>query len=447
MLLKLKSLIHLPPFMHGPWLILKVIYQDVNRGDVFKHASAMAYVTLLSLVPSIAAVFSLVSVFSPFWGGGGELMGKLKAFILSNLAQGSGEQAIQYFESFIANLDVAKIGITGFVGIMVSLILLLRNIERALNEIFHVTKERNIFSRFVNFWTFVTLGTFIAGISIGVLSGFNLSNLNPFQNTEIQRGFGEWMTPKIATFVFFTLLYKVTPNTFVPTKFAAIGAVVAGVLFSTASSFYGVFATKFTNYQAVYGALAAVPLFLLWLYLIWVIILVGGVVTQRAMVGFDLEQTEKDLATNATNAVERHRDHQLQDTIPLVLLMLVYQQFLKGGGKGLRLADIRRDCHLPEPWLIEGIELLEQLGYIAKAFASESGFTNDTEEFFPTFPPDSLKVADVLQKFRADAANWLEQWRHQLGIKHQRIIDAYWQHDQTVDRSLTVSDLIARARS
>jgi membrane protein len=442
--IKAKVLAILPEQLRGPLYGAQILYQDVDRADVFKHASAMAYVTLFSLVPSIAAVFSLVSVFSPFWGSSGELMGKFKGLILENLAQGSGEQAIQYLESFIGNLDVAKIGISGFAGIMVTLILLLRNIERALNQIFHVSKERNLISRFVNFWTFVTLGTFIAGIAVGVLSGFNLNNLNPFGDAGVQHGFFEWLTPKLSAFVFFTLLYKVTPNTFVPIKYASIGAVIAAILFSLASSGYGVFARQFSNYQAIYGALAAVPLFLMWLYLIWLIILLGGVVVSRMMTGFHLEKSDELLKFAAKNSVEKLRNHRLQDAFPFVLLTMIYRCFGQAAGKGLKLNDLRSSLQLPDDWLLESIDVLEQLGLIVRATSAQGDADSQggSGEFFPAFPANRLKLIDVMNLMHSDAAKWFEAWSPSIQIPHQKLVRNYWNKEFPRGDSTTVQDLL-----
>ncbi len=442
--IKARILALLPEQLRGPLFAAQILYQDVERADVFKHSSAMAYVTLFSLVPSIAAVFSLVSVFSPFWGSSGELMGKFKGLILENLAQGSGEQAIQYLESFIGNLDVAKIGITGFAGIMVTLILLLRNIEQALNQIFHVSKERNLISRFVNFWTFVTLGTFIAGIAVGVLSGFNLNNLNPFGDAGVQHGFFEWLTPKLSAFVFFTLLYKVTPNTFVPLKYASIGAVLAALLFSVASSGYGVFARQFSNYQAIYGALAAIPLFLMWLYLIWLIILLGGVVISRMMTGFHLEKSDEFMKFNAKDSVEKLRNHRLQDTFPFVLLTMIYRCFGQAAGKGLKLNELRTSLQLPDDWLLEAIEVLEQLGLIVRAANAQNDIDTQASgsEYFPAFPANRLTVADVLGRLQNDATKWFETWSPSMQISHQKLVASYWNKSFPRGDATTVQDLL-----
>lgn len=297
-------------------------------------------------------------------------------------------------------------------------------------------------SRVVNFWLFLTMGTFVAAISLGVLSGFDLSNLNPFENSELQQGFLEWVIPKLSIWMFFGLLYKVTPNTFVPAKSAAIGAIVSATLFTVASNFYGVFATKFTSYQAVYGALAAIPLFLMWLYLIWVIILVGGVVTSRSMVGFDLEQTEKDLQVVASSSLEKHRDHQLQESLPLVLLLLIYKEFAKAIGHGLSLNNLRKSSHLPESWLIEGLDILEQMGFIVKTSKVVDDFSGESVEYFPAFPSESLLIKDVIHKFRSEAAAWLQRWHEQLGINHQSIIDVYWRRKSDLAEATTMRDLV-----
>ena len=118
-------------------------WKDIQRCDVFHHAYSMAYVSLLSLIPSLSAIFAVLSLFSPLLESDSQFIGDVRRFLLEHLASGSGAQVVSQIEGFLQNLDVRKIGLTGFAGTLVTLILLLKQIEMALNRIFQV-KNRGI---------------------------------------------------------------------------------------------------------------------------------------------------------------------------------------------------------------------------------------------------------------------------------------------------------------
>lgn len=397
------------------WFILgaKTILGDMERCDLFKHASAMAYVMLLSIVPSLAAIFSLISVFSPLLGEEGGILLKVKELVLSNLAASSGEQVMGYIQNLIQNLNVAQIGITGLIGILVSLILLLRQIELALNRIWLVKKERNIFTRFIYFWTFVTLGTFILGLAFGALTGFNLKQYMPFDGevVTIDKTFLQFLTPKLAIVAFFIMLYKVVPNTFVPFKHALIGAVPSALMFIIASNTYGTFTAKFTNYQAVYGALAAIPLFLMWLYILWLIILFGAVIAWRSQQGFTFKKEVSEEIK--ISPLERFRNHQLQSLTPLVTISLIYQKFSQANGEGATGQDIANETHLPTSWVLEALEILEDRKYVIRAKTADSVENDDAlrARYFPTLPPSKLSVLSFAEGLSESMINWLEEWK------------------------------------
>lgn len=417
----------------------KILYGDMERCDLFKHASAMSYVTLFSLVPSLAATFTLVALFKPFLGEDSVLFMKLKSFVLSNLAAGSGETVIQYLENFLANLDLTKIGLTGFVGIIISLVLLLRQIELALNRIWMVKRPRNIFARFVYFWTIVTLGTFVIGLAIGILSGFNLGNILPFLNpghtASASHGFLSSLSPWIACWVLFTLLYKVVPNCHVPLKFAALGALPASIFLILASRLYGFYAGHLTNYKAVYGAVAALPVFLLWLYIIWCIVLLGAVVAWRSEQGFELSEDMDDESPHLT-PIEKYRNHQLQALVPYMALVGVYQRFTEGGGKGITPGEMAIRWNIPLPWIEEAVEILleKRLIVLAGCLGPEQDLRE--REMFPAFPADSATVAKFHESLSEPTRQWFNEWKHQWPTDIKSLIQQIWERGGAVELNL-----------
>ncbi len=402
----------------------------MSRADVFKHASAMAYVTLLSIIPSLAAIFALVSLFSPLLGSDSGILIKVRDFILGNLAAGTGEQAMRYIEGFLGNLDMTKIGLSGLVGLMVSLILLLRQIELALNKIWLVNKERNIITRFIYFWTFLTLGTFLLALVFGLLAGSQIQNFINFgEIIAVQRGFFSKALPWIASAFFFFLLYKIVPNCFVSTRQAAFGAIPALILFNIASKFYATFATQFTSYQAIYGALAALPLFLMWLYIVWLIILFGALLSWRAQQGFHLPDDDEETIRELTPH-EKLRDHEIQSLVPYLVMLIVLYQHRRSEGKGTSGNEIADLLNMPPHWIHEAADFLLERGYVILAQADDMDQHHNvtTGRLYPAFSGESLTTDNLLAAMTDDARQWLQTWRHELPLDLQSSLDAHLVH-------------------
>lgn len=385
----------------------KSLYDDMDRADLFRHAAAMAYTSLLSLVPSLAAFFALVSLFTPMVGADAALIFQIKKAILQRLTAGTSLELIQYLERFLSNLNFGRIGFTGFIGILISLILLLRQIELAFNAIFGVYRERNFFRRFINFWTFVTLGTFIVSLAIGIAAGFSLENL--FYMGRIKPAWFSWAkTFSAAGLIFFyLLLYKIGPNCSIRTRNAAIGALIASVLFTLANEFYGRFIGTFTNYRAVYGALAAIPTFLLWLYIIWIITLFGAVVVWRLQKGFLSEDYRVYVA--GLSPKDRRQNHLMQHLTSVVVLALIYKSFRKNE-QGIRGYRLCKESALPDRWVADAIEYLLEKKMITMQQHTTRSEHGDllAATYFPTRPAEFVPINALIQDDHEDLAQSIE---------------------------------------
>jgi len=425
---------------------LKVILDDVNRIGMLKQAEAMAYTTLFSLVPSLAVVFTLVSLFIPFMGEQSALLSKVHSFILENLAAGSGEQAVKYLSNFIANLDIKKIGITSFAALIATFVLLLRQIEMALNRIWNVTEVRNMFIRFIYFWTFLTLGVFAAAIVIGAASSMHLDSLYAFlgikEEVEATTSlFGDFFR-SIATwagiFCFFFLLFKVVPNTTVTARQAAFGALVASLMFHQGGRLYAYYISGFSKYASVYGALAAVPVFLMWLYLSWVIILFGALVSWRVAQGLPRQESEESFTT-AETPLERLRNAHLQGILPLIVLLTVYHKFREGTGTGLTTMELAHKMKLPLSWIQDALDVLGKRNLIVTTISQESS------AFFPAFPDQKLSLDVAYSELTRGAQEWMAGWKNDLPLDVQAKLRAIAKvANLNLDRlkTSTIADLI-----
>jgi YihY family inner membrane protein len=159
------------PVSLGPfWSFLRTLAEDIGQTNLLIHASSMAYMTLGSIIPLLALTFAIVSAFQPIAVADADWLTTFKILILENLAPQSAENMVRVLETFLANLDVAKIGLTGFLTLTVLIILLLRDIEVTLNSIWQVPQTRSFVKRFMFFWITTTLGALCLSIVFAAFS-------------------------------------------------------------------------------------------------------------------------------------------------------------------------------------------------------------------------------------------------------------------------------------
>lgn len=405
---------------------LSLLWQDMSEKDVFNHAYAMAYVTLFSLIPSLAATFALISLFTPLFGENSSLIVEGRQLILKHLATGSGEQAISYLENFLSNTDFKKIGITGFAGTVFTLILLLRQIEMALNRIFEIDQPRPIFIRFVYFWTFLTLGTFSLALTVGALSSTSWGS--KYLEVSVSLRILNDLISLLGIFAFFFSLYKVVPNRYIPLKKAAAGGIVAALLFSLAVRFFSLYIGSFTRYQAIYGALAAVPIFLFWLYVVWCITLLGGAVTKRAMDG--LHEHDKELKNEHPHLEEAY----FHSFLPFLVLVKVYESFEKNKGTGADSSLIARDLCVSVSSVRKALHQLVSAELVLPS-QPEILAAAAQATYFPRLPLDQVSYRTMKERLIGDENKWI-LCTHLLSSQHQAYLNLLQNLFKGEDRAL-----------
>lgn len=416
----------LPPFLIKVIIVIQTLFRDMINCDLLKQASVMAYVTIGSLVPSLVAFFSLISVFTPVLGHDSKLINELQNFVISNLAQGTGDQVALILRNFLTNLDIAQIGITMFAGFLVTLIFLLKRIEVTFNRVWLVRTERSMFARFIYFWTFITLGAFIASLAVGFASDFSLSSFVPFMDEANIIQEKSWIAKKIMSvatgYAFLVCLYIIVPNCKVKFKEASIGAIFSSIMFVTAAGVFSLYAEVFSKHK-IYGALAALPLFLTWLYYIWVIVLLGSVISWRIQQGFPFEKNKESEEQDKT-PFQKLRNLRLRSLFPFFVLMGVYKKFLQSEGTGLKGTELKKLFNVSPEWIVESLELLENLGYIAPVGDSNRDVLGDymSRQFFPRFSPTTLKVEKIKLELLPNIIENKDQWSEDLDSEYVNIM-------------------------
>ncbi|MEI8644106.1 virulence factor BrkB family protein [Pseudoalteromonas sp. Hal040] len=247
--------------------------QYLNRcidDQITVNAGYLAYVTLLSIVPLVAVG---VAIFSAFPGFESTLV-TIENFLFTNLVPTSSDVIKEHISAFAGNANkMTAVGV-GFLA-AVSL-LLIRNVDATLNRIWRIKKKRPMMISFAVYWMVLSLGPVLLGASIGVTS--YIVSLVSFADQGIPgfSGFLLKLLPYIISMVGFIMLYTLVPNTRVPFRAAIPGALFAAMLFELTKKGFALYISHFPSYEVIYGALATIPILFVWVYLSWVVVLLGA---------------------------------------------------------------------------------------------------------------------------------------------------------------------------
>lgn len=235
-------------------------------------ASSLTFTTLLSLVPVITVALTLISAFPVF----ASLTGAIEEFVFDNMVPDAAELVFQYSDQFAEN--AAKLTTVGIIFLAVTAVMMLLTIDGAFNEIWRVQRPRPLVQRLVVYWTLITVGPILMGASLSLTSWLVSISVGWVKDVP-GAGMAILKTVPVGlTSLALALLYFFMPKRSISAKDALIGGVFAGILLEFMKHGFGYYITNFPTYKLVYGAFAAVPVFLMWLYLSWLIVLLGAVV-------------------------------------------------------------------------------------------------------------------------------------------------------------------------
>ena len=235
-------------------------------------ASSLTFTTLLSLVPIITVAVTLMSAFPVF----GALTTALKIFLLQNMLPQSANAIVQYAQQFTAN--AARLTAVGLGFLSFTAILLLITIDRAFNQIWRVRRARSVMQRVVVYWTLLTVGPVLVGASLSITSWLVARSVQLVGGIPGAALVMLTLVPFLLTSLALALLYLTMPNRRIAPRDAVLGGFIAGFAFEVMKRGFAFYIASFPTYKLVYGAFAAVPVFLVWIYLSWLVVLTGALV-------------------------------------------------------------------------------------------------------------------------------------------------------------------------
>ena len=336
----------LPALYRHTTHLLRFAYRVLERFIVDKciqRASALAYASLLAIVPMVALGFSIFTSFQAF----DAVSGHVRHFLLEYLVPTS-QKAVEAYLGSVADKTTA-ISVFGVIGLLFTATALLNTVEEAFNSIWRITRARAWLSKFITFWATLTLAPVLIGASMTITSYFAALPLL----RHVAEGAGylsqlpfllPWMMSSLALAALYTLL----PNTTVLFRYAFVGGLVGGSLFEWTKIGFAFYVTKVANYEKLYGALSTLPIFLIWLYLVWIIVLLGS------EIAFCMQHPEQ-----STRQRNRFIQPGLRQFYSHLILLRAAQALERGDT--LSLTDLLAETDVPENILQEWLDRLAEL--------------------------------------------------------------------------------------
>lgn len=361
-----------------------VMIRDMGDGQLNLRAMSLVYTTLLSLVPLLAISFSVLKGFG--------VHNKIEPFLMNFLAP-MGEPGVEVATRIIGFVDNIKVGVLGSVGLgllVYTVVSLMQKIENAFNFVWHVPTDRSMGRRFTGYLSVLLIGPLLVFSSLGITASMTASplvqTLITYQPFGWLLALGGKLLPYLLVVLAFAFMYLYLPNTRVRVGSAMVGALVSGVLWETLGWAFTNFVVASTSYTAIYSAFATLILFMMWLYLSWLVLLMG------ASVAFYHQHPECLMPV-------RERDirlsPRLREKLALVAMTLIARHFYRG----------------LEPWTPQGLAQALRMPMIAVDSTVDAlevkGFVRRTSDqparLFPARPLEATTANDVLEAVRAAA--------------------------------------------
>jgi membrane protein len=351
------------------------VFRRFYEERALQTAGSLTYTTLLSLVPLITVALAVASAFPVF----DEAIDALQLFLLENVlpdARGIDTIADQ-ITSFTKNAGrLTAIGLAVFV---VTAVMLMMTIDVSLNRLFRVQRQRPLLQQVLMYWAVLTLGPVLIGASLSMTSfavGASFGWLRLGQVADIVLG----VLPFVFTCLALTLLYVLVPYRAVKARDALIGGILAGIAFEFAKRGFAIYLARFPTYTLIYGAFATIPIFLVWLYMSWVVVLAGATLT--AMLPAYRFAEGKPIPG---------RD--FKDALAVLSVLARAQD--KGGP--VRLAQISNQVRLMPHRCEAALERAARLGWAVRT---------DKDSWVLARDADAVSVADIYKAFAFDAETW-----------------------------------------
>ncbi|MDX9875071.1 MAG: YihY family inner membrane protein [Spongiibacteraceae bacterium] len=258
------------PQLRTAFSFIAYLWQRVDEDDCLHSASALTYISLFALVPLVTVAYAMLGAVPVF----ADLGERIQVLIFTHFVPSTGEEIANYLSQF--SEQARNLRAAGIAVLMVTAITTMMKIEQTLNHIWRVPRGRSMLSSLLLYWAVLSFGPLLVGLAFAITT-YLMSFRSVLDRVDLL-GISSmlWtLAPWLLTSSAFALLFAAVPNCRVPARHALLGGAVAGLCFEVAKYLFARIVAH-ASYQMVYGAFAALPLFLLWIWLSWAILLAGA---------------------------------------------------------------------------------------------------------------------------------------------------------------------------
>jgi len=365
---------------HFPWRGTLLMLRDRFREDhMGLTASSLTFTTSIALVPFFTVALAVFTAFPMF----SNMQGALQAWLIDSLIPDNiARQVLGYLTQFSSQAN--KLGAAGLGILLVTAIALILTIDRTLNGIWRVKKPRPFAQRVLIYWSAITLGPVLLGASLALTASVVTTTSGLVGTLPFSLRF------LLSTFQFFLIaaglaaLYRYVPNTYVKWTHAWVGGVFAAAGIELAKKALALYLGKVPAYSMIYGAFATLPILLVWIYLAWVIVLLGAVITAY-------------LPSLLAGVARRGTGHgwQFQLAVEVLQRLSSLRRTTQLGCSASSLAQaLQIDVLQLEPVL----ETLTELGWIGQLMPNTDAGTDEESSYILLADPEQTLLEPLLQR-------------------------------------------------
>jgi len=372
-----------PPAKRFLWRTMKLLFvlvREFSNGQLNLRAMSLVYTTLLSMVPLIAVSFSVLKAF--------DVHNQIEP-VLYNLVEPLGDKGGEIVTTILAFVENMKVGVLGSVGLaflLYTVISLIQKIENAFNYVWQAKSERSLSRRFSDYLSVIMVGPVLVFSAMGITA--SLMNSDLVQQVRDIAPLGTLLilltnlVPFILVVLAFTFVYMFVPNTHVKFTSALVGALVGGGLWQFTGMAFAQFAASSTNYAAIYSSFAILVLFMIWIYLSWLILLIGAQVAYYYQNPHQVRLSNQRLPLHG----------RFREQMALLMLYWITRHFIHED-KPLTLEDLSKLTSLSGERVGEILQQLQDKNLVAES-------SSEPPAFLLLHDPATLPVAGLMAILR-----------------------------------------------
>ncbi|MFU8763039.1 MAG: YihY/virulence factor BrkB family protein [Haliea sp.] len=403
---------------------LFVLVREISSGQLTLRAMSLVYTTLLSMVPLLAVSFSVLKAFG--------VHNQIEP-LLYNLVEPLGEQGNELVLNILGFVENMKVGVLGSLGmalLLYTVISLIQKVEASFNHVWHAETSRTLSRRFSDYLSVIMVGPVLVFVAMGLTASMMNStvmqavmNVEPFGSLLLLLS---QLVPLILITLAFTFVYMFVPNTRVKFGSALVGALVGGVLWQGTGLAFAQFAAGSTKYAAIYSGFAILLMFMIWLYLSWLILLIGAQVAFFHQYPDRVRLTDKRIPLSG----------RFREQLALLVMYRIADVFVHRG-RPLTLMAMADELRLPMDRVGEVVQLLQERGLLVET-------ASEPPEYLLGQDPATLDLAQLLGTIRGPRE---EQARLEQQVRSEPTVDAVLSRmDQALNAALgdrTLRELVA----